>query len=197
MRGYFVTGTDTGVGKTVLSAALALRTGYGYWKPVQTGPESDTDTVRCLAGCTVWERGIRLPDPVSPHLAAERAGMRVQLSDILAQAPAQGEWIIEGAGGVLVPINDREKMIDLMVPLALPVVVAARSTLGTINHTLLTLAALRARGLAVERVVLIGPPHPENCDAIEKFGNVTVTAIPWFEPLTREVLKEWTAKWGA
>jgi len=77
-----------------------------------------------------------LPDPVSPHLAAERAGVKIELSNILLQAPADRSWIVEGAGGVLVPVNDREKMIDLMVLLALPVVVVARSALGTINHTL-------------------------------------------------------------
>jgi dethiobiotin synthase len=189
MRGCFVTGTDTGVGKTVVSAALALRTGYGYWKPIQTGPESDSAEVRRLAGCQVWDRGVRLPDPVSPHLAAERSGVRIQLSEILAQAPAGGDWIVEGAGGVLVPVNDREKMIDVMTLLALPVIVVARSTLGTINHTLLTLAALRARGLAIGRVVMVGPPHPENRDAVERFGNVTVETMPWFDPLTREALQ--------
>lgn len=193
MRGYFVTGTDTGVGKTVVSAALALHTGYGYWKPVQTGPESDTAEVRRLVGCEVWDRGVRLPDPVSPHLAAERAGVRIALGDVLAEAPPGGAWIVEGAGGVLVPVNERETMIDLMALLALPVIVAARSTLGTINHTLLTLAALRARGLVVDRVVMVGPPHPENCDAVQRFGDVAVGTMPRFDPLTGEALRRWAA----
>jgi len=192
MQGLFVTGTDTGVGKTVVSAALALHKGYGYWKPIQTGPESDTAEVRRLSACEVFDHGVRLPDPVSPHLAAERAGIKIELSKILLQAPTQGSWIIEGAGGVLVPVNDREKMIDLMVLLALPVVVAARSTLGTINHTLLTLAALRSRGLHVDRVVVVGPANPENNASIHKFGNVPVSAMPWFDPLTPEALKGWT-----
>jgi len=191
MHGFFVTGTDTGVGKTVVSAALALHTGYGYWKPIQTGPESDTAEVHRLAGCEVFDHGVRLADPVSPHLAAERAGMPIDLSKIVWQAPAGGSWIVEGAGGVLVPVNDHEEMIDLMTLLALPIIVVARSTLGTINHTLLTLAALRERGLSVDRVVVVGTPHPENTTAIHKFGNVPVTAMPWFDPLTREALEGW------
>jgi dethiobiotin synthase len=212
MQGFFVTGTDTGVGKTVVSAALAMHTGYGYWKPIQTGPESDTAEVQRLAGCSVFDRGVRLPDPVSPHLAAERAGVKIDLGQILALAGGAGPWpaaasqaasagclstiesgwIVEGAGGVLVPLNDREKMIDLMSMLALPVVVVARGTLGTINHTLLTLAALRSRGLHVDRVVVVGPPNADNCAAIHKFGNVPVAAMPWFDPLTPEALKGWT-----
>jgi len=192
MQGFFVTGTDTGVGKTVVSAALAMHKGYGYWKPIQTGSESDTAEVQRLAGCRVFDEGVRLPDPVSPHLAAERAGVKIELGRILSQAPTEGGWIVEGAGGVLVPVNDREKMIDLMVLLAMPVVVVARRTLGTINHTLLTLGALRSRGLEVDRVVVVGPPHPENNSAIQRFGNVPVSAMPWFDPLTSDALKAWT-----
>lgn len=191
MQGLFVTGTDTGVGKTVVAAALSLRTGFGYWKPIQTGQESDTATVQTLAGCRIFEQGVRLPNPVSPHLAAEHVGMRIDLSDIVAQAPNHGSWIVEGAGGVLVPLNDTEKMIDLMALLALPVVVAARSTLGTINHTLLTLDALRSRDLRVELVVMSGPPNPDNRAAIENFGRVPVIEMPWFDPLTPAKLREW------
>ena len=92
----------------------------------------------------------------------------------------------------MVPVNDREKMIDLMVLLALPVAVVARSTLGTINHTLLTLAALRSRGLHVDGVIVVGPANPDNNTAIHKFGNVPVSAMPWFDPLTPDALKGWT-----
>jgi dethiobiotin synthase len=191
MQGLFVTGTDTGVGKTVVSAALALRTGFGYWKPVQTGLVSDTTEVQRLAGCQVFDQGIRLPEPVSPHLAAELAGARIEVAEIVGQSPSDGSWIVEGAGGVLVPLNEREKMIDLMAALALPVVVVARSRLGTINHTLLTLEALRGRGLRVELVVMSGPANPDNLAAIRQFGNVPAIEMPRFHPLTPEKLKEW------
>ncbi len=192
MRGVFVTGTDTGVGKTVTAAVLASSRGWGYWKPIQTGAESDTAEVARLTGCRVWDRGERLPDPVSPHLAAKRVGKEIDVDAIVAQAPFSGQWVVEGAGGVLVPINDAVKMIDLMVMLNLPVIVAARTTLGTINHTLMTLQTLRAQGLEVEKVVMVGEPNPDNKDAIEFYGDVVVEELPWMEPLTPEGVRAHT-----
>jgi dethiobiotin synthase len=185
MQGFFVTGTDTGVGKTVVSAVLARSRGLGYWKPIQTGSESDTETVARLAGCPVHDQGIRLPHPVSPHLAAQLSSTRIHLEDLPFP---QGEWVVEGAGGVLVPVNERETMLDLMTMLGLPVIVAARTTLGTINHTLLTLAALRTRGLTIEKVVLVGERNSHNCEAILQFGRVPVDELAWLEPLSRESL---------
>ena len=184
MRGLFVTGTGTGVGKTVLSAALALSRSWSYWKPIQTGPESDTATVRILANCPVFDVGIRLPEPVAPYLAAQKAGWQVKLSDVMDMVPKDGDWIVEGAGGSLVPVNESEMIIDLIEMLGLPVVIASRTTLGTINHTLLTLAALRARNLPIDRVVMVGDRHPENKKAIETYGKVKVDELPWMEPLT-------------
>ena len=163
-RGVFVTGTDTGVGKTVVCAALmhryrrlrprsdASRAMVRYWKPVQTGIERGDDTreVQRLGGCSpreILQDGVRLRRPLSPHLAARLSGVTIDirtLLDGLAAQPPSSRWIVEGAGGALVPINDSELMTDLMVRLALPVVVVARSRLGTINHTLLTLEALEA-----------------------------------------------------
>jgi dethiobiotin synthetase len=189
MRGVFVTGTGTGVGKTVLSAALTLARRAGYWKPIQTGTESDTAEVQRLTGCKVLDRGIRLPDPLYPQLAAKRIGLHIDLEAVLALAPQDGDWIVEGAGGVLVPLNEKDMMLDLMEQLALPVVVAARTTLGTINHTLMTLNAIRSRGLTVERVVMVGDRDRDNREAIELYGRVKVDELPWMEPLTPEVLR--------
>lgn len=186
MRGLFVTGTDTGVGKTVVSAVLAASRGWGYWKPIQTGPESDTAEVAKLAGCRVHDRGVRLLEPVSPHLAARLAGTRIELVDL---PMPDGEWIVEGAGGVLVPVNEDETMLDLMTMLKLPVVIVARTTLGTINHTLLTLNALRARGLAIEKVVMVGERNMENREAVKHYGQVCVDELPWLNPLTPEAVQ--------
>lgn len=186
MRGLFVTGTDTGVGKTVVSAVLAASRGWGYWKPIQTGSESDTVEVARLAGVRVHDHGIRLPEPVSPHLAAKLADTRIVLTDLLVP---DGDWVVEGAGGAMVPINEQDTMLDLMTMLKLPIVVAARTTLGTINHTLLTLAALRSRGLIIEKVVMVGERNEENCAAIEHYGQVPVDELPWCNPLTPEVVR--------
>jgi dethiobiotin synthase len=196
VHGLFVTGTDTGVGKTVLSAALLLRYPEArYWKPIQTGTRDDTadDTteVRRLSGGQVITEGIRLPDPVSPHLAAQRVEMSIDLDPLVNQVRAT-PLIVEGAGGVLVPVNDSQTMADLMVLLGLPVIVAARTTLGTINHTLLTIEALRARALRVAGVVMIGDADADNRAAIEHYGNVAVVGeMPRFDPLSPDSLRAW------
>ena len=156
--------------------------------------------------------GVRLPDPVSPHLAAHRAGMRITVRSVLetlhriertesripdpgSRIPDPGSrprWIIEGAGGVLVPLNERETMADLIGALDMPVLIAARSTLGTINHTLMTIEVLRRRMLRVAGVVMVGEPNDENRLAIEKYGAAEVIAeMPQFDPLTPEALARW------
>ena len=213
-RGVFVTGTDTGVGKTVVCAALMHRyrsRGPGpdpgrslvrYWKPVQTGIEraDDTREVRRLGGCSPREilpDGVRLRRPLSPHLAGRLSGVTISaatLLDALAREPPSSRWIVEGAGGALVPLNETELMTDLMVRLALPVLVVARSRLGTINHTLLTLEALEARSLAVAGVVMVGGQNLENRRAIETYGGVEVIGeLPRLNPLTPRALARWAA----
>jgi dethiobiotin synthase len=191
VRGLFVTGTDTGVGKTVLSAALMLRYPDAcYWKPIQTGPDDDTAEVRRLSGGQVIDEGIRLPDPVSPHLAARRAGATIDLDALVGRVSRPPSMIIEGAGGVLVPVNDSQTMADLMVLLGLPVIIAARTTLGTINHTLLTLEALRAHSLEIAGVVMIGDANADNRAAVARHAKV-LAEMPRFHPLTRESLRTW------
>lgn len=190
----FVTGTDTGVGKTVASAWLCLHTGADYWKPVQTGyhpPERadrDADEVARLSGAHVHPERHLLRLPRSPHEAAAEEGLRLSLDDFVP--PRTGRpLVMEGAGGVLVPLNEDKTMLDLMARLSAPVLVVARTGLGTINHTCLTLQALRARNLFVLGVVLCGPDDPANRQAIERFGNVRVLGhLPPLEPLTREAL---------
>ena len=203
LRGLFVTGTDTGVGKTVAAAALLHRyrpATLRYWKPIQTGIEQDDDTaeIRRLAACRndeILNEGIRLPNPVSPHLAAERAGITIELERLQAVLPRDEtiRWIVEGAGGVLVPINGRDLMTDWMRILGLPVLVAARSGLGTINHTLLTVEALRSRGLRVAGVVMIGEKNDSNRAAIEHYGGVPVVGeMPVFPVLDEATLGRWS-----
>ena len=181
----FVTGTDTNVGKTVLSALLCAALGHIYWKPIQTGTCEGTDreAVMRYAGlpeARTLPEMYRFEAAVSPHLAASMAGVRIDLTGITRPA-VDNAVVIEGAGGVLAPINERELMIDLMRRLNAPVVIAARTSLGTINHTLLTLQALRAAHLTVKGVVLIGEANEDNRHAIERYGNIEI--IGWIPPL--------------
>lgn len=204
LRGLFVTGTDTNVGKTVAAAAFMHRyrrdAPLRYWKPIQTGIDQDDDTaeVSRLGACgpdEVLPTGVRLRHPVSPHLAAERSGISITLQplvDLIRSEAAEARWIVEGAGGVLVPVNGSETMADLMIRLGLPVVVVARTKLGTINHTLLTLEALHRRSLLVAGVVMIGSPNADNRAAIERYGRAAVLGeMPSFDPLTAEQLAQW------
>ncbi len=201
LRGVFVTGTDTGIGKTVISAALLVRYRSAavvrYWKPIQTGTDRDDDTatVSMLAGDTgrpPLTDGVRLARPLSPHLAARYAGQTIALEPLLSVARSQSldeRFVVEGAGGVLVPINESRLMIDLMAALGLPVLVVSRSTLGTINHTLLTLEALRSRGLAVAGVIMNGPRNDDNREAIERYGGVDVVGqVPSFDQIGRDTV---------
>jgi dethiobiotin synthetase len=173
-----------------------------YWKPIQTGIEEDDDTatVASLARCSAGELvadGVRLPRPLSPHLSARLAGTAIDLHplmQIFKEASASSRLVVEGAGGALVPINERELMTDLMARLALPVVIAARSTLGTINHTLLTVEALKRRSIAIAGVVMVGPENAENLAAIERYGCVPVLGeMPIFAPLTAGALEAWAS----
>ncbi len=191
----FVVGTDTGVGKTVVAATLLARyrseLRLVYWKPVATGGrlERDRDSVALLVpGAETVAEAYLFDEPLSPHLAARHEGVEIELERIatrwreLRTFFAGAGFVVEGAGGVLVPLNDHGVLlVDLVAAMALPVLVAARSTLGTINHTLLTIEALRGRGIEIAGVVLNGPSQPDNREAIERLGGVAVLAeLPAF-----------------
>lgn len=199
----FVTGTGTGVGKTVVGAVLLARFGkelpLGYWKPVATGSgepeERDVEAVRRLAGhrCRVAPELYLFRDPLSPHLAARLDGARIDPARLSAEIlrldrDPERAWVIEGAGGLHVPLNDEGYLLsDLLRDVEVPCLLVARSGLGTINHTLLSLEALRARGIPVAGVVLNGPGNPENRRAIEAFGKVAVAGeVEPIDPLDRE-----------
>jgi dethiobiotin synthetase len=198
-----VTGTDTNVGKTVVSAALMLRyrtLRLRYWKPIQTGIEQDDDTaeVARLSACgpgRIFDAGIRLRHAVSPHLAAALNSSVISLDAVAATIDAESaasSWIVEGAGGVLVPLNDESLVIDLICRLRLPAVIVSRSGLGTINHTLLTIEALTRRGIVIAGVVMVGAPNADNRKAIERYGGVAVLGeLPPIDPLTAASIQRW------
>jgi dethiobiotin synthetase len=184
-----ITGTDTGVGKTVAAAALAWRLGAAYWKPVQAGLEEETDSeaVARLAGVPVLPEAYRLRTPCSPHRAAEIDGTTIDPGRLV---PPTGRLVIEGAGGALVPLTRELVYADLFARWGLPVVIVARTTLGTINHSLLTIEALRARSLRVGGVLFSGDAMPDSETTICAMGDVrSLGRIPVLDPLTPETLR--------
>lgn len=184
-----VTGTDTGVGKTVAAAALAWRLGASYWKPVQAGldEETDSEAVARLAGVEVLPEAYRLVTPCSPHRAAEIDGVTIDLDRLV---PPPGRVVIEGAGGALVPLTRELVYADLFARWGLPVVVVARTMLGTINHTLLTVEALRARSIWVGGILFSGNAMPDSEATICAMGKVrSLGRIPVLDPLTPETLR--------
>jgi dethiobiotin synthetase len=158
----FVTGADTGVGKTWVSAWLTRSWNAGYWKPVHSGTVEgwDADLVKRVApDAAIFPSRHAFPDPLSPDQAAERPGVRIDLHDF-SLPEHDGPLVVEGAGGILVPLNDLTLMADLMERLGLPLVLVARSGLGTINHSLLSIAESRRRLLPLAGIVLVGSGHP-------------------------------------
>lgn len=184
-----VTGTDTGIGKTVAAAALAWRLCASYWKPVQAGldEETDSEAVARLAGVEVLPEAYRLTTPCSPHRAAEIDGVTIDPDRLV---PPPGRVVIEGAGGALVPLTRELVYADLFSRWGLPVVVVARTALGTINHSLLTIEALRARSIWVGGVLFSGEAMPDSEATICAMGGVrSLGRIPMLDPLTPETLR--------
>ena len=184
-----MTGTGTGVGKTLVSAGLCLHFKADYWKPVQTGSPADTDCIkRFLPEGKIHKSAFHFRAPLSPNQSAEMEGARCELSRI--KAPKSLSLIVEGCGGVLVPLNKKHTLLDLMERLKFPVIVTAKSGLGTLNHTLLTLSALRQRNLSVLGLILSGPPHPKNKRDLKFFGKAPVLLqLDVLSPLNKKTLK--------
>ncbi|MBC6444972.1 MAG: dethiobiotin synthase [Alphaproteobacteria bacterium GM202ARS2] len=183
-----MTGTGTSVGKTLFCAYLVRVLDGFYWKPIQCGEPSDVSRVRALSGLDgsrCCASAYSFVAARSPHEAAAMEGETIHLEHL--RCPKKTPLVVEGAGGVLVPINDTKLMVDMMAQLGLSVVVVASSRLGTINHTLLTLEALRRRNLEVYGVVLCGPRDDANAQAIQTYGRVKVVCTlvieGWVESL--------------
>ena len=196
MQGLIVAGTDTGIGKTILSTLLMSALPQArYWKPIQAGTseETDSETILRLLGedsSRILPEAYRLTQPLSPHLAAALDGIEIQ-PDRLSLPSTDGFIILELAGGLLVPLRNDLLQIDMVRSWQLPVLLAARSTLGTINHTLLTLEALRSRKIEIMGVVCIGPVNQPNEEAIERFGLVEILGrIPTLPQVDRGILQQ-------
>jgi dethiobiotin synthetase len=193
-RHIVVTGTDTGIGKTVFSAALAGALDAFYWKPIQSGLEDETDTeavlrLSGLPSARVLPELYRLKTPASPHLAAEIDGITIDPAK-LALPTASGTVVVEGAGGLMVPLTREMTYIDLMARWGAPIVLCARTTLGTINHTLLSVEALRHRGIPLLGVAFIGEENVDSERTITEMAHVKrLGRLPPLASLTRDTLQ--------
>lgn len=194
-RTIVVTGTDTDVGKTVFAAGLAAALGARYWKPVQSGLADGTDAARVQAlgvpAARILPEAYRLATPCSPHLAAEIDGVQIE-PDRLALPPLDPTpLVVEGAGGVLVPVTRSLLFADVFAQWAQPVVLVARTGLGTINHSLLSIEALRTRGVPILGVAFIGEPVEDSEAIVAALGQVRrLGRLPRVEPLTAAALAE-------
>ncbi|MEC5144347.1 dethiobiotin synthase [Chitinophaga sp. 212800010-3] len=183
----FITGIGTGVGKTVTAACITEALGADYWKPVQTGllEGTDTDEVRSLLSNTVsvcHPEAFKLKAPASPHLAARLENTNIDASRILELAdlyqPATRPLIIEGAGGLLVPVTDNITTLDLILALKAGVVVVSRNYLGSINHSMLTARVLQHAGIPVIGWVFGGDYHSNEDDIVKWSGYPRIGRIP-------------------
>lgn len=175
-QGVIVTGTDTGIGKTVFAAALAGALGATYWKPIQCGLEDggDNERVRALSGLSpdrIRPEAYRLAMAASPHRAAEAEGIEISVSK-LALPDVESPLVIEGAGGLMVPVNRATLLIDVLASWRLPVVLVARTALGTINHSLLSIEALNGRNIPLLGIAFVGEEMPDTERTICEMGNV-------------------------
>jgi dethiobiotin synthetase len=199
-KSFIIAGTDTNVGKTVLSSLLmAAHDDLYYWKPIQSGLEGETDSqvVQRLSECKmerILPEAYKLQRPLSPHLSARLDGVHIEIEKL--SLPRKENIMVETAGGVFVPINETTLQIELIKMWGLAVLIAARSRLGTINHTILTIEALRKRQIEIAGVVMIGEVNEENKKAIESYGKVKVIGkiLPMKE-LNRDNLKETYSKY--
>lgn len=195
-RKIIVAGIGTEIGKTVASAVLVEALQADYWKPIQSGglDDSDTDTVRRLISNTqsvFHPEAYRLTQPMSPHAAADIDGVTIELNKLVVPQ-TDNALVIELAGGLMVPINHQDLMIDLVKKLNLPVVLVSRNYLGSINHTLLSVDACRSRNIPLAGILFNGPSVPSTETFI-----LTYTGLPCLgrikqeEVMTREVIKQY------
>ncbi len=194
---FFVTGIGTDVGKTVCCAILCELFGADYWKPVQSGSETDASRIRHLVSSkiTIFEERYALTQPLSPHAAAAIDKVEIGLEDF--QLPEfQRTLIIEGAGGLLVPINKKGFTIaDLIKHLNQEVILISKHYLGSINHTLLTIEALKSREIPIKGIIFNGQELPQTEEIIEKISGVkTLFSIPEFESIDKQSITNFANK---
>lgn len=198
---YFVTAIGTDSGKTLVSAILVEMLGCGYWKPIQAGDPRDTLTAQALVSnpsSTFENESYFLKTPASPHYAAEVDGVKINLDQV--KLPTENQLVIEGAGGLLVPLNEQETIADLTAHLSAEIVLVSNLYLGSINHTLLTVEELKRRKLPVKGIIFNGESNPASeAIILKKSGYKCLLRIPKLSEvnnksvsqLARELRKNW------
>ena len=174
--GFFVSGTDTNIGKTVVSACLAYKLNGEYWKPIQCGynnnGETDSDVVKRITdgNVKVYQESYLLKNPISPNLAATKEKISINVNDIkLPNKNMQNNLIVEGAGGLLVPINNNYFIIDLIKKLSLPLILVSSTKLGTINHTLLSISEITKKDVDLRGIIFTGEILKDVINTTEEF----------------------------
>ncbi len=199
MKKYFVTGIDTDAGKTVVAAILTKALQADYWKPIQAGELDNTDTMKVQrlvndSKTTFYPEGYRLQTPASPHYAAELDQVRIDTNE-LELPSTTNNLIVEGAGGLFVPLNDKELIIDLMAQWQIPVILVSKNYLGSINHTLLSIFALQQKNIPIAGIVFNGEATPATEDYIVQYTQLKKLArIPWTGTLDSDWINEQAAQ---
>ena len=197
-RPIFITGIGTGVGKTIVSAILVQNLKADYWKPIQSGDldNSDTALVRSLVSnklSTFHPEAYRLTQPFSPHKSAALDGIYIDPEKIILPE-TKNQLIIEGAGGLMVPINDQFLMIDLIKKLDAEVVLVSKNYLGSINHTLMSAGILKNNGIKLSRLIFSGEQDHDSESIIRKYLQIESKHIPYFEELNSERVSSFAEK---
>ena len=190
-----VTGTDTGIGKTVFAAGLAGFLGAKYWKPIQAGLDGETDSRHVarlgrLSNDRIVPERYSLKTPASPHRAAEIDGVGIDTKSLHVPDTGKFPLVIEGAGGLMVPLSRSKLYVDIFARWQLPVVLCARTALGTINHSLLSIEALRNRGIDILGIAFVGDENVDTENSICKIGQIRrLGRLPWLFPLSADTLQ--------
>ncbi|WP_276346321.1 dethiobiotin synthase [Daejeonella sp. JGW-45] len=192
----FVSGIGTGIGKTVTSAVLVESLQADYWKPVQSGDLdlTDTDRVRALVsnGKSLFHaEAYRLTQPFSPHKSAALDNISISM-DAIVLPQTDNRLIIEGAGGLMVPLNETDLMVDLIQKLDAEVVLVSQNYLGSINHTLLSLELLKSRNISLRALVICGEENKDSENIIRIKSGIEILHIPFFEPLNKQVISSFS-----
>jgi len=189
----FVTGIDTNIGKTVISSLLVKKLNYGYWKPIQSGDLDNSDSItvkRLFPVATIYPEQFKLTVPASPHLSAKLDGIEIELNDF--QLPTNEPLIIEGAGGLLVPINEKGDYIaDIIKPLNAEVVIVSKNYLGSINHTLLSIEYLKQKNIPIKGIIFTGEENEETQNIIlQNSGIKYLGFVPFMDEVNADRLNE-------